>query len=147
MTCMTWVKSSPDPVVDVVISCCPRRKRGFDARTAGAHAGLGVGVVDSARRRPGPFGASGAVPGLSGLDREVAEHSQGLRPRSFLCLAAVSQRPASSAMGWTFAACTGRCRVRRVAAHATDLLFADRLAGLGCGGRARVPGPDGRAGG
>src|ERR1035441_2111697 len=68
-------------------------------------------------------------------------------PCRSLCLATVSQWHRGSAMSWSLPACWPVCRVRNVAGHATDLLFADRLAGLGCGGRARAPGPDAATGG
>src|ERR1019366_6400391 len=67
-------------------------------------------------------------------------------PPPSLCLATVSQRLPGSAMIWAFAACRAACRVRRVAAHATDLLLTDRLAGLGRGGQARHRGPRAAAG-
>src|SRR5438132_154931 len=80
MTCMTWLSPSRSSCWMRLPSAVHHASRRFDARTAGAHAGFGGGVVDSARRRPGPLRAGGAVPGVPGLDREVAEHGEGLRP-------------------------------------------------------------------
>ena len=53
---------------------------GRDEGAARGNAGHGVRVVDGARRGSDAVGAGRAVPGVSGVDREVAEHDQGVCP-------------------------------------------------------------------
>jgi Phage integrase, N-terminal SAM-like domain/Phage integrase family len=77
MTCMTWVSPSRSSCWMRLPSAVHHASGRFDARAAGAHAGLGGGVVDSARRRPGALRAGGAVPGVLGLDRKSPNTVKG----------------------------------------------------------------------
>src|ERR1019366_2794831 len=84
LTSSTGVLTCPDEGSSVVISCLVHDvvQGGDDARASGGGPWFGDAIVDGSggRRRAGRPG--GPVPGLSHRYRPVAEHGQGLCPRS-----------------------------------------------------------------
>src|SRR6476620_2431393 len=87
---------------------------GIDEGAAGVDAGHGVRVVDGAGRGPEAGGAGRAVLVVSGVDREVAEHDQGVctRPEGLDDVSGPSGRRLAGS------AARGCRRIRRLAAVA-----------------------------
>src|SRR6266545_2439298 len=87
----------------------------FGAGAAGGGGWLVGGVVDGARRGRWSARADRAVPGLPHGYREIAEHGQGVRPRS----EGLVRLPRPAGPGLAGGAAGGPRRVRRVAAATT----------------------------
>jgi hypothetical protein len=116
LTSITSALTCPDGGLFVVISCLVHDvvQGGDDARASGGGPWLGDPIVDGpgGRRRAGRPGRP--VPGLSHRHRPVAEHGEGVLPRS-QGLLGVHYLPES---GLARGPAGGRRRVRRVAATA-----------------------------